>query len=122
MNITQLIYENGKRTPYKKAIVAPVSYDSCKRISYSHYTFEQFVECAQTLSQNLNSLGISRGSKVLLFVKPSLEFSLLVFSLFSVGAVPVLIDPGVGRKNLLAAVAKVKPDVLVGEQIVHWMR
>jgi acyl-CoA synthetase (AMP-forming)/AMP-acid ligase II len=122
MNITQLIYQNAEKDPFKKAIITPVSYDAGGRICYSHYTFQQFVEQSQTLSKNLHALGIQEGQKVLLFVKPSLEFSLLVFTLFSIGAIPILIDPGVGRKNLLAAIKKVKPDVLVGEPLVHVIR
>lgn len=122
MNITQLVYQNAIRFPQKKAVVAPVSYDACGRICYSHYTYEQFVSESKNLSSRLQELKINKGSKVLLFVKPSLEFSLLVFSLFSIGAIPILIDPGIGRKNLLAAIKKVKPSVLIGEPIVHWFK
>lgn len=122
MNITQLIYKNAQKHPYKKAIVTPTHYDSNGRISYTHYTYEQFVECSQNLCKNLDKVGVKKDSKVLLFVKPSLEFSLLVFSLFGLGAIPVLIDPGVGRKNLLSAIAKVKPDILIAEPIVHIIR
>lgn len=122
MNITQVIHENAQRLPHKKAVIAPTGYDACGRISYAHYTFEQFVQNSRALSAQLSTLGIKAGTRVLLFVKPSLEFPLLVFSLFNLGAVPVLMDPGVGRKNLLEAIAKVQPEILIGEPIVHVLR
>ena len=39
--------------------------------------------------------------KVLLMVRPSPEFIALTFALFKTGAVPVLIDPGMGVNRLL---------------------
>ncbi len=122
MNITQLIFQNARKFPYRKAIIAPLSYDKCDRIAYTHYTFEQFVHHSQVLSQRLSKLGVKAGTRTLLFVKPSIDFPLVVFSLFSLGAVPILIDPGVGRKNLLAAISKVQPEVLIAEPMVHYMR
>lgn len=122
MNITELIYQNANLFPNRKAVIAPIAYDMCGRITYAHYTFRQFVSESENLSLHLKKCGIHPGTKVLLFVKPSLEFSLLVFSLFALGAVPVLIDPGVGRKNLLEAIEKVKPEVLIAEPIVHLLR
>ena len=47
-------------------------------------------------------------------VKPSMEFVCLTFALFQIGAVVILIDPGMGYKNLLRCISSVKPQVFVG--------
>lgn len=60
--------------------------------------------------------------RTLLFVKPCLDFSVITFALFKVGAVPVLIDPGMGIPNLLNSVRQVKPEAMVGIGLVHWIR
>jgi len=39
-----------------------------------------------------------------------------------VGAVPVLIDPGMGLSNLLKSVKQVKPEALISIGMVHWLR
>ncbi len=121
MNISQLIYEKAKKHPHKIAIIAPVHHTRDGFI-YSQYTYKDFVEKSNSLCVHLQKLNVKEGSKVLLFVKPSLNFSILVFSLFSMGAIPIFIDPGVGPKNLLKAIAKVQPDILVAEPIVHILK
>jgi acyl-coenzyme A synthetase/AMP-(fatty) acid ligase len=42
-----------------------------------------------------------------------MEFICLTFALFQLGAVVILIDPGMGYKNLLRCIGSVKPTVLV---------
>ncbi len=53
-----------------------------------------------------------------LLVKPCLEFIPLVFAIFKVGALPVLIDPGMGRKPFLRCIEAIAPRVLIAEPIV----
>jgi hypothetical protein len=50
----------------------------------------------------------------MLMVRPSVEFVCLTFALFQLGAVVILIDPGMGYANLLRCIASVRPDILVG--------
>jgi len=74
---------------------------------------------ANRYAQGLSRIGFHRGLKTLLFVRPSLKFHALVFALFKLGVIPVLIDPGMGRKNLLAAIEEVMPEGLIAEPEVH---
>ena len=55
----------------------------------------------------------------MLMVKPSLEFITLTFALFKIGAVIILIDPGMGYKNLLQCIGQVKPEVFIGIAKAH---
>ncbi|MEL6187842.1 MAG: fatty acid CoA ligase family protein, partial [Myxococcota bacterium] len=55
-------------------------------------------------------------------VRPSLEFIPLVFSVFKVGAIPVLIDPGMGRKAFLSCLERMAPRVLIAVPLVHAVR
>jgi len=61
-----------------------------------------------------SSLGLKKGDKVLVFLKPGLEFVITVFSLFKIGAVVVFIDPGMGVRNFLQCVQRLKPRGFVG--------
>jgi acyl-coenzyme A synthetase/AMP-(fatty) acid ligase len=47
-------------------------------------------------------------------VTPSPEFFALTFALFKIGAVPVLIDPGLGTKNLKRCIEEAKPEAFIG--------
>lgn len=58
--------------------------------------------------------GIGPGDVVILMVTPSVEFIALTLALFKIGSPIVLIDPGMGYKNLLRCIERVQPKVLVG--------
>jgi acyl-CoA synthetase (AMP-forming)/AMP-acid ligase II len=60
------------------------------------------------------SQGISSGDTVILMVTPSVDFICLTLALFKIGSPIVLIDPGMGYKNLLRCIERVSPKVLVG--------
>ena len=50
----------------------------------------------------------------MLMVKPSADFICLTFALFKIGAPVILIDPGMGYKNLLRCVKGVQPEFFIG--------
>ena len=114
MNIAHRIREMAEKVPDKKSVV--LAKDS------SFYTYREFEERSNQLANRFVRLGIRPGMRTLLFVKPCLDFSVLTFALFKVGAIPVLIDPGMGLPNLLKSVKQVRPEALVSIGLVHWLR
>ncbi len=60
------------------------------------------------------SEGIRPGDITILMVKPSIDFICLSLALFKVGTPVVLIDPGMGFKNLLRCIERVQPKNLIG--------
>lgn len=91
------------------------------KYNYDSITFGELESLSNKYANGLAQIGFSRGCKSLLFVRPSLQFPALVFALFKLGVVPVLIDPGMGRKNLLAAIEEVEPEGLIAEPEVHFL-
>ncbi len=69
---------------------------------------------ADSFATILHAGGIQAGSRVMLMVKPSADFICLTFALFKIGAPVILIDPGMGYKNLLRCIEGVKPEFLIG--------
>lgn len=114
MNIAYRIREVSQRIPDKKSVVLAKN--------NSFYTFREFEERSNQFANRFLKLGIKPGMRVLLFVKPCLDFSVITFALFKAGAVPVLIDPGMGLPNLFNSVKQVRPEALVSIGLVHWMR
>ncbi len=112
MNISLRITEISKRFPNKKSVV----------FGDTFYTFSEFEERSNQMANFFTHIGIKRGMRTLLFVTPRLDFSILTFALFKIGAVPVLIDPGMGIKNLLHSIKQVRPEALVSIGKVHWLR
>ncbi len=85
-------------------------------------TFQQLNEEVNRLATGLLPTGITRGHRVLVMVPAGLEFLALTFALFKIGAVPVLIDPGLGRKSVLAGIRKVAPDAMIAVPLAHAAR
>ena len=52
--------------------------------------------------------------RAVLMVPPGLDFFSLVFALFKAGVVPVLIDPGIGLRNLAQCCREAAPEVFIG--------
>lgn len=121
MNVSDQITDIALKLPYKVANVMPEKRRG-KQYLYSHYTFIQFEKRINQFAYKLQDLGVSPGDKVLVFIKPCLDFAPLVFALFKMGAICVFIDPGMGKKNFLNAVEQVKPDVLIGIPLVNIIR
>jgi acyl-CoA synthetase (AMP-forming)/AMP-acid ligase II len=74
------------------------------------------------IANSLESAGIRRGMRTMVMVKPSIDFIAIAFALFKMGAIPLLIDPGMGRKNFLYAVQDVKPEAFVGIGLANVLR
>lgn len=85
-------------------------------------TFTQLNQRADGFAHILRRKGIGPGDRVMLMVKPSADFICLTFALFKIGAVVILIDPGMGYRNLLRCIEGVRPTGFVGIPKAHLFR
>jgi len=85
-------------------------------------TFAQLNAESDLLAAGLTEIGITKGVRTVLMVPPSLSFFPLVFALFKVGAVLVMIDPGIGRSALLGCLNEVEPEAFIGVPKAHIAR
>ncbi|KUG22456.1 amp-dependent synthetase/ligase in alkane synthesis cluster [hydrocarbon metagenome] len=119
MNIADRFTQIARTHQQKIAVKFPRR--AGNKYNYDVITFGELESLVDKYANGLSQIGFSRGSKTLLFVRPSLQFPALVFALFKLGVIPVLIDPGMGRKNLLAAIEEVAPEGLIAEPEVHFL-
>lgn len=92
------------------------------RVSYTHLTFSQLNEQCDRFAHGLGRTGIEQGTRVLLMVRPSLDFFSLTFALFKIGAVPILIDPGMGWRGFMRSVRQAEPKAFIGIPAAHVLR
>ncbi len=85
-------------------------------------SFKEIDNISEGFAHYLHSNGLKTGDKVMLMVKPSADFICLTFALFKIGAPVILIDPGMGYKNLLRCIAGVAPKVFIGIPKAHIFR
>lgn len=85
-------------------------------------TFSQLNATADALAHGLAGAGVARGTPVALMVPPSPDFFALTFALFKIAAIPVLIDPGMGVRNLGTCLAEAEPVAFIGIAKAHAAR
>lgn len=85
-------------------------------------TFRELDDLSDRIAHGLTSIGIGRGVRTVLMVPPGPEFFALTFALFKVAAVPVLVDPGLGVKNLKACLDEAEPRAFIGIPKAHAAR
>ncbi|MDM8538531.1 fatty acid CoA ligase family protein [Desulfobacterales bacterium HSG17] len=112
----------AQKFPHKRAVVYPVGWDENGRVAYTHLTFMQLDRESDCLAHGLEHAGITRGTKTILMVKPSLEFFVLTFAMFKTGAVPVIVDPGMGRKRMIECLNETKAEAFIGIPLAHALR
>jgi olefin beta-lactone synthetase len=113
VNIAHRLTEAARARPNKPAIV---SFDG-RRL-----TFAELESLVRTYAGGLLEHGFDRGMRALLFVPPSVEFFALTFALFRIGAVPVMIDPGLGKEGMLGAIREAEPEAMIAVPKAHLFR
>ena len=121
VNIANRLTEVAARVPDQCAVAVPGAYRGDRR-EYQTMSFAQLDRDSSIVASGLTRMGISRGARLALMVRPGIDFVSLTFALLKSGAVAVLIDPGMGKKNVIRCLEEVQPDGFVAIPPVHALR
>ena len=121
LNIARYLPEIASRQPETLAVAFPVSWDGARH-GYQRWDYRTLEAESNRIARGLQSIGITRAMRTVLMVRPSLEFFALTFAMFKIGAVPVLIDPGLGLGNLKQCLAEAEPEAFIGIPKAHVAR
>lgn len=122
VNIATHLRAMAELQPEALAIAVPQRRAGRGRITYRYLTFRQLNQECDRLAHGLEAIGILRGLRTALMVPPGLEFFALTFALFKLGAIPVMVDPGMGIRNLKQCLAEGEPEVFIGIPKAHACR
>jgi olefin beta-lactone synthetase len=122
VNIAAHLIRVTQISPYKRAVVCPAGRDNTGRVIYSHLTFLQLDRESDCLAHGMENAGITRGTRTILMVKPGLEFFMIIFALFKIGAVPVVVDPGMGIRRMAGCFKEGRPEAFIGIPQAHVVR
>ncbi|MEN0061784.1 MAG: fatty acid CoA ligase family protein [Myxococcota bacterium] len=113
MNFAARVYAHGAERPYQRALVAPGPRQG-DQPSWRHMTFGRLTDRAKRLAAGFIKRGLTEGDRVMMLVPAGFEFFEVSLALWQIGAVPVLIDPGMGLSGFLSCTAQIRPRVLIG--------
>ena len=82
-------------------------------------TFKELEQESSRLASGLVQFGMKSGERVLLMVPYGIDFVTLTFAMFKAGLIPVLIDPGLGKKNVLKCIKQVQPHGMIAIPLAH---
>ena len=121
-NIAQLLRQSAAAHPFTRAVVYPCGRDSLGRVIYGQLTFAQLDQESDDLARGLKQAGITPGKRTILMVTPGIDFFILTYALFKAGAVPVVVDPGMGVRRMLTCLQSSCAGAFIGIPRAHLLR
>jgi acyl-coenzyme A synthetase/AMP-(fatty) acid ligase len=119
-NLCRHLIDAAANTP--QALAVAVQRKQFNKLTYREINFAQLNRYSDQIAYALNQHGLKRGDKAVLMVTPCIDFFALTFALFKAGIIPILVDPGMGIKNLKQCFIESKPDIFIGIPKAHLAR
>jgi acyl-CoA synthetase (AMP-forming)/AMP-acid ligase II len=110
-NISDYLSRNAELFPDKPALLHPVK-----------MTYRELEKEVDKYSFGFESAGIKNRTLTILMVPVGPEFFIITFALLRIGAIPVMIDPGMGIRALLKALKDLKAEAFIGIPGAHLLR
>jgi acyl-CoA synthetase (AMP-forming)/AMP-acid ligase II len=107
-NIASALAVQAAARPDATAIVCPWGRRG-GRLSYA-----ELDQRSDAVARGLLDLDIGPGVRTALMVRPGLDLFVIAFALFKAGAVPVLVDPGIGVRNMGRCLDTAAPRGFIG--------
>ena len=115
-NIASLLSQSAAKWPERLAVVAPHRPDVLGR---GQLTYKELDDSSSLLAAHLVRGDVQPGSRIIVMVRPGLDFVTIVFGLFKAGLAPVMVDPGMGVKRMVRCLAEGRPSGIVGLPVAH---
>lgn len=116
-NVAAWLPEMAARQPDTLAVAAALSPGQ-----YQQWTAAELdAQCDRT-AHGLTRAGIGKGTRTVVMLKPGPEFFAVAFALFKIGAIPVLVDPGMGIRSLGHCLNEAAPTAFIGVPRAHLAR
>lgn len=113
-NIARHLPAMAAAQPTRAALKVPRGRTPRGEINYLTLSFAELADEVNAWSDRLHAAGIQPGDRTLVMVRQGLPLIASAFALFAIGAVPVIIDPGMGLRSFLGCVQRSRPQALVG--------
>jgi len=122
-NIAAALPRMASERPDQIAIRCPSGRRADGGVAYANsLSYAELDRRSNAIAAGLHDAGLGRGMHAALMVRPSPELFLLMFALFKLGAVPVLIDPGISKRALKQCLDEAAPKAFIGIPLAHAAR
>ena len=118
-NVANPVRQHAIERPTVLALKFPAADYRTHTPRWDAWSYAELDHHSDAYARGFVAAGIRRGDRAVMAMRPSLDFYAVVYGLFKIGAIPVVLDPGMGRKNLLTCIERTAARVLVGSPAVH---
>ncbi len=122
VNVGLRLSETARQIPDAVGVVEPLARDESGKRLYRQLSFRELDQQTDAIAAGLRGMGIRPGKRIALMVRPGIDFISLVFAMFKAGVVTILIDPGMGRKNLIKCLDEAEPEGFIAVPLAHAIR
>jgi acyl-CoA synthetase (AMP-forming)/AMP-acid ligase II len=119
LNIAQRLRDHAHRAPGQAVLIRPRGEDGAPAVVKTYLELDRE---SDAIASGFEALGIGLGTKTILMVRPGFELVSIVFALFKLGAVPVIVDPGMGIARMLHCYRSAGAEAFIGIPVAHLIR
>ncbi|MEC3951852.1 fatty acid CoA ligase family protein [Nocardia sp. CDC153] len=108
--------------PDREAVIYPAGQTASGLPDYRQLTYRELDEWSDTIGLHLAAAGVGRGTRTIVLVLPSPELYAIMLGLLKIGAIPVVIDPGMGLRKMLNCLRAANAEAFIGIPQAHAAR
>ncbi|HYV48747.1 MAG TPA: fatty acid CoA ligase family protein [Myxococcaceae bacterium] len=121
-NAASRLREHAGRRPGDPALRVPSAKYTTARPAWETASFAELERRSDGYARGLSARGVRAGDRALMLFRPSVDSCAVTFALYKLGAVPVLIDPGMGLRAMRRCIRQAGARVVFGVPLVHLLR
>ena len=114
INVASFLADLARSQPDALAVAVSDGRNPDGSARYAELTALELHRRSDRVAHALVGVGIGTGVRTVLMVEQSLDFFSLTFAMLKVGAIPVMVDPGMGIKNLGECLDEAEPEAFIG--------
>lgn len=114
--------ELAQSDPQRAAVIYPDGKRADGLPDYRSISYRELDRWSEAIAEQLTRSGVGSGTRTIVLVLPSPELYAILFALLKIGAVPVVIDPGMGVRRMVHCLRAVRAEAFIGIPAAHAVR
>ncbi|MFD6396920.1 fatty acid CoA ligase family protein [Nocardia sp. NPDC060249] len=112
----------AREEPDREAVIYPDGTTADGLPGYRDISYRDLDRWSDAIAEHLTDSGVGSGTRTIVLVLPSPQLYAILFALLKIGAVPVVIDPGMGVRRMVHCLRAVEAEAFIGIPQAHALR